>query len=58
MTHSPDFDAGQLESWHLGCPTPMEDDTEMPSFDNLGMVPEIVVDLEAEITDTSVDLTS
>jgi len=30
----------------------------MPGFDNLGMAPEIIVDLEAEFADTSVDPTS
>jgi len=39
------------EHRHHGCPTPMEDDTKMPSFDDLCMVPEIVFDLEEEIVD-------
>lgn len=42
----------------LGPPTPMEDDVKMPGFDDLGMAPDIVIDLQAEFVDTSVDPTS
>jgi len=43
---------------HLGRHANVEDSAEMPGFDDLRIAPEIVVDLESEIVDTSVDPTS